>query len=61
MDLEQGSWIAPTSHTQTHTHTHTQDVMYLIMEIYNPTSYIDERGEENSNELYQTSRPKTPT
>ena len=32
--------------------------MYLIREIYNPTSYIDERGEENPNELYRTSRPK---
>ena len=40
------------------THTHTKDVMYLIRGIYNPTSYIDERGEENPNELYQTSRPK---
>ena len=42
----------------THTHTHTQDVMYLIRGIYNPTSYIDERGKENPNELYQTFRPK---
>ena len=40
------------------THTHTQDVIYLIREIYNPTSYIDKRGKENPNELYQTSRPK---
>ena len=49
------------THTHTHTHTHAQDVMCLIREIYNPTSYIDERGKENPNELYQISRPKTPT
>ena len=46
------------THTHTHTNTHTKDVMYLIKEIYNPTSYIDERGKENPNELYQTFRPK---
>ena len=40
------------THTHTHTNTHTKDVMYLIKEIYNPTSYIDKRGEENPNELY---------
>ena len=45
-------------HTHTHTHTHTKDVIYLIRGLYKPTSYIDERGEENKNELYQTSRPK---
>ena len=57
MDLEQGSRIAPNI-THTHTHTHTQDVMYLIKEVYNPTPYIDERGEENPNELHQNSRSK---
>ena len=44
--------------THTYTRTHTKDVMYLIMDIYNPTSYIDKRSEENPNELHQTSRPK---
>ena len=32
--------------------------MYLIKEVYNPTTYKDERGEENPNELHQTSRYK---
>lgn len=60
MDIEKGSWIAPNI-----THTpippplqHTKDGMYLIKEIYNPTSYVDKRGEENPKELHQTSRPK---
>ena len=57
MDLEQGSWIAPNI-THTHTHIHTKDVIYLIKEVYNPTPYIDERGEDNPNELHQTSRSK---
>ena len=32
--------------------------MYLIKEVYNPTPYTDERGEDNPNELHQTSRSK---